>query len=131
MTVFETSIGRIAILICYDIEFPELSRILVDAGVDLIIVPFATDERKAYSRVRYCAHARAIENTAYVLGVPMRGRGVTGNPALVGPTGTVLDEAVWPGPRSVVAEVDREVLVAVRVANPSLDNRRYRVVPRE
>ena len=67
LKVFHTPIGRIAILICYDIEFPELSRILVDSGVDLIVVPFATDERKAYLRVRYCAQARAVENTCYVV----------------------------------------------------------------
>lgn len=66
LKIFDTHIGRIAILICYDIEFPELSRMLVDAGVDLILVPFATDERKAYLRVRYCAQARAVENTIYV-----------------------------------------------------------------
>lgn len=67
LKVFETHLGRIAILICYDIEFPELSRMLVDAGVDLIVVPFATDERKSYQRVRYCAQARAVENTIYVV----------------------------------------------------------------
>lgn len=67
LKVFDTPLGRIAILICYDIEFPELSRMLVDAGVDLIVVPFATDERKAYQRVRYCAQARAVENTIYVV----------------------------------------------------------------
>jgi predicted amidohydrolase len=67
LKVFDTPIGRLAILICYDIEFPELSRLLVDAGVDLIVVPFATDERKAYLRVRYCAQARAVENTIYVV----------------------------------------------------------------
>ncbi len=67
LKVFETHLGRMAILICYDIEFPELSRMLVDAGVDLIVVPFATDERKSYQRVRYCAQARAVENTIYVV----------------------------------------------------------------
>lgn len=67
LKVFDTHLGRIAILICYDIEFPELSRMLVDAGVDLIVVPFATDERKSYQRVRYCAQARAVENTVYVV----------------------------------------------------------------
>jgi predicted amidohydrolase/GNAT superfamily N-acetyltransferase len=67
LKVFNTHLGRIAILICYDIEFPELSRMLVDSGVDLIVVPFATDERKSYLRVRYCAQARAVENTIYVV----------------------------------------------------------------
>jgi predicted amidohydrolase/GNAT superfamily N-acetyltransferase len=67
LRVFNTPIGRIAILVCYDIEFPELSRLLVDAGVDVIVVPSATDERKSYLRVRYCAAARAVENMAYVV----------------------------------------------------------------
>jgi predicted amidohydrolase/GNAT superfamily N-acetyltransferase len=64
--VFETPLGRIAIQVCYDIEFPEVSRILTQHGVQLIFVPFATDERKSYHRVRYCAQARAVENMIYV-----------------------------------------------------------------
>jgi predicted amidohydrolase/GNAT superfamily N-acetyltransferase len=65
--VFETPLGRWAIVICYDIEFPELTRMLVEHGVDIILNPFATDERKSYLRVRYCARARAIENMIYVV----------------------------------------------------------------
>src|SRR5690606_12893713 len=65
--VFETPIGRMAIAVCYDIEFPEYSRILVEQGVDIILTPFATDERKSYLRVRYCAQARAVENMMYVV----------------------------------------------------------------
>jgi predicted amidohydrolase/GNAT superfamily N-acetyltransferase len=65
--VFETPIGRIAICICYDIEFPEYIRLLVEHGVDIILNPFATDERKSYLRVRYCAQARAVENMVYVV----------------------------------------------------------------
>jgi predicted amidohydrolase len=67
LAVFDTIYGRIGILICYDIEFPELSRILVNAGVDMIVVPFATDERKAYQRVRFCAQARSVENIIYTV----------------------------------------------------------------
>ncbi len=65
--VFETALGRLAIVVCYDIEFPELVRMLVDSGVDIILNPFATDERKSYLRVRYCAQARAVENMVYVV----------------------------------------------------------------
>lgn len=65
--VFETPLGRLAIVICYDIEFPELVRLLVQHGVDIILNPFATDERKSYLRVRYCAQARAVENMVYVV----------------------------------------------------------------
>lgn len=66
LEIFETDKGKVSIQICYDIEFPELSRIAVEKGAQLIFVPFNTDERNAYLRVRYCAQARCIENHVYV-----------------------------------------------------------------
>jgi predicted amidohydrolase/GNAT superfamily N-acetyltransferase len=64
--VFDTDCGKIGILICYDVEFPELSRILAKEGMDILFVPFLTDTQNGYSRVRNCAQARAIENECYV-----------------------------------------------------------------
>jgi len=64
--VFDTDCGKIGILICYDVEFPELSRLLADQGMDILFVPFLTDTQNGYSRVRYCAQARAIENECFV-----------------------------------------------------------------
>ncbi len=61
-----TDCGPIGVLICYDAEFPELARHLADQGARLLFVPFCTDERQSYLRVRYCAQARAVENQAYV-----------------------------------------------------------------
>jgi predicted amidohydrolase/GNAT superfamily N-acetyltransferase len=66
LQIFDTAVGRIAIVICYDIEFPELTRLLALKGVDIVLVPFSTDERKGYLRVRYSAQARAVENMVYV-----------------------------------------------------------------
>lgn len=66
MEVFPTDRGKIAIQICYDIEFPELSRYAAHHGAQIIFVPFNTDERSGYLRVRYCAQARCIENHVYV-----------------------------------------------------------------
>ncbi len=63
---FDTDCGKIGILICYDVEFPELSRILAEQGMNILFVPFLTDTQNGYSRVRYCAKARAIENECYV-----------------------------------------------------------------
>ena len=63
---FDTDCGKIGVLICYDIEFPELSRLLADEGMDILFVPFLTDTQNGYSRVRNCAQARAIENECYV-----------------------------------------------------------------
>lgn len=67
LQVFETDAGRIGILICYDVEFPELSRILADQDMDILFVPYWTDTKNGYLRVRSCAQARAIENECYVV----------------------------------------------------------------
>ena len=67
VNVFDTDRGKIAILICYDIEFPELARVAVEKGAAIIFVPYNTDMRSAYLRVRLCAHARCIENHCYVV----------------------------------------------------------------
>jgi predicted amidohydrolase/ribosomal protein S18 acetylase RimI-like enzyme len=64
--VFETDKGKMSIQICYDIEFPEVTRIAVAKGAQIVFVPFCTDERYGYLRVRYCAQARCIENHIYV-----------------------------------------------------------------
>ncbi|MET3114065.1 putative amidohydrolase/GNAT superfamily N-acetyltransferase [Pedobacter sp. CG_S7] len=64
--VFDTDCGKIGILICYDVEFPELSRIYADQGMQILFVPFLTDTQNGYTRVRKCAEARAIENECYV-----------------------------------------------------------------
>lgn len=66
LKVYETDCGPIGILICYDVEFPELPRILSEEGMKILFVPFLTDTQNGYSRVRYCARARAIENECYV-----------------------------------------------------------------
>ncbi len=64
--VFDTDCGRIAIQICYDIEFPEMTRIAAAKGAQIVFVPFNTDTRHGYLRVRHCAQARCVENHLYV-----------------------------------------------------------------
>lgn len=66
LRTFDTDCGKIGVLICYDVEFPELSRILADDGMDILFVPFLTDTQNGFSRVHHCAQARAIENECYV-----------------------------------------------------------------
>ena len=64
--VFDTDCGRIAIQICYDIEFPELVRIAAQKGAQIVFVPFNTETRHGYLRIRHCALARCVENHLYV-----------------------------------------------------------------
>ncbi len=67
LRVFETEFGRMAIAICYDVEFPEIARAAARRGCDILVVPSCTDDRHGFLRVRYCAQARAIENQMYVV----------------------------------------------------------------
>jgi len=67
LQVFDTDAGRVGILICYDVEFPELGRLLADQDMDILFVPFWVDTKNGYLRVRHCAQARAIENECYVV----------------------------------------------------------------
>lgn len=64
--VIDTDCGKVGLVICYDVEFPELPRILADQGMKILFVPYLTDTQNAYVRVRHCAAARAIENECYV-----------------------------------------------------------------
>ena len=66
LRVFDTDSGKIGILICFDVEFPELSRLLAEKGANIIFVPFWTDTKSSFLRVQRCAAARAIENECYV-----------------------------------------------------------------
>ena len=63
---FDTDCGKIGIIICYDVEFPELTRLMADEGMNILFVPFLTDTQNGYTRVKHCAQARAIENECYV-----------------------------------------------------------------
>lgn len=67
LRIFETDFGRVAITICYDVEFPEIARAAAREEAHIIVVPSCTDDRQGFLRVRYCAQARAIENQVYVI----------------------------------------------------------------
>ncbi len=64
--VFDTDCGKIGIVVCYDVEFPELPRLLADDGMKILFVPFLTDTQNGFTRIQRCSQARAIENECYV-----------------------------------------------------------------
>ena len=70
LRLFDTALGRIGILICYDSEFPLLARALCEAGADLLLVPSCTDSLHGYWRVRIGAQARALEGQCHVVQAP-------------------------------------------------------------
>lgn len=71
--VIDTDFGRMGVSICYDVQFPEVARIQAEQEVQLLVVPYLTDDRRGYSRVTTCARARAVENQIYVVTAGMVG----------------------------------------------------------
>ncbi|MFB6960410.1 carbon-nitrogen hydrolase family protein [Streptomyces sp. NPDC056309] len=116
------------VMTCYDLRFPEMARFLIDAGATALVVPAAwvvgpAKEDHWTTLVR----ARAIENTAYVLASGQTGPNCTGQSLIVDPMGHVAASAgEAPGVASAVVDAAR--VEAVRAKNPSLANRRFRVV---
>ncbi len=73
LKAFDTPIGKLGILICYDNEFPMLGRRLAEMGVELVLAPSCTDTLAGSFRVRIGAQARALENQFAVLSSPTAG----------------------------------------------------------
>lgn len=127
LTVVDTPAGRLGILVCFDVEFPEAAQMVAEAGADIILVPSATDDRQGFWRVRHCCHARAVENQVYVVhsalvgGLPavryfeqFYGRSSIITPCDIPfPPGGVAVEGEWNHGLCVVGEVDLELLAQV------------------
>jgi len=112
------------ILTCYDLRFPELARRLVDAGAEVLLVPAAwvAGERKVYHWTTLL-RARAIENTAYVVGVGQPAPRSSGHSMVISPLGDVLVEG-GDDAEILTAELDLAAVAEARRTNPSLGNRR-------
>lgn len=114
---------------CYDLRFPESSRVLVDAGADVIAIPaeWVPGPLKEY-HWNTLVRARAIENTVYVLAADQSGPAGAGNSAIVDPMGIPI-AALGEAPGIGIAVLERDRLDQVRTVNPALSLRRYRVAP--
>ena len=127
--VFDTAFGTIAMLTCYDIEFPEIVRMARAKGADVIFCPSCTDDRHGFYRVRYCCHARAVENQVYVVTTGTVGslrkvdlmRANFGQAAIIAPNDIpfppagILSEGIINDDMLVVADLDLALLEDVRV----------------
>ncbi|MCM2561470.1 carbon-nitrogen hydrolase family protein [Lutimaribacter sp. EGI FJ00015] len=128
LRVFDTPLGRIAILICYDSEFPLLARSLVEAGAEILLVPSCTEALEGYWRVRIGAMARALECQCVSVMASLVGDqpriyaveentglgGVFGPPDMGFPPTGVLAEGKLDAPGWTYAMIDRAAIEAVR-----------------
>ena len=128
LRVFDTAVGRIGVLICYDAEFPLLGRVLAEAGVQIILVPSCPDTVAGYNRVRIGAMARALESQCVVVQSPTVGnvdwspaidenRGAAGVYAPADgfwPESGVIAEGGMDAPGWVKAEVDLDLVAESR-----------------
>lgn len=128
LTLFDTGIGKIGIVICYDSEFPLLSRALCEAGAEILLVPSCTDAAAGYNRVRIGAQARALENQCVTVQAPIVGlapwcpavdenhgaAGIYGPPDAGWPDNGVLAMGGYDEPGWVVARVDLDQIAHSR-----------------
>lgn len=129
LKAFDTDCGKIGVLICYDVEFPELGRLLADEGVQILFVPFLTDTQNGYMRVRHCAQSRAIENECYVaiagsvgnlpkvenMDIQFAQSGVFTPSDFAFPTNGVKAEATPNTEMTLIADVDLDLLKELHV----------------
>ena len=129
LKILDLPFGKAAVLICYDVEFPELARLARARGADILFVPSCTDDHQGFHRVRHCCHARAIEDQIYVVTAHTIGqlpvdwmRSNVGSAAILTPCdiqfppGGVQAEGTFNSDQIVVAELDLALLRRARDA---------------
>lgn len=128
--VVDSPFGRLGILVCYDLRFPELVRHMVDSGVELLAVPAAFTALTGKAHWEPLIRARAIENLAYVIasaqgGYHLSGRETHGHSMIVDPWGAVLAQ-VPRGTGCICTPIDRSFQDSVRRTFPALEHRRLK-----
>lgn len=136
---FETDLGRIGIVICYDSEFPLLARHLVDQGAEVLLAPSCTDSLAGFTRVRVGSMARALENQCIVAHSPTVGlcdfcpavdenvgaAAIYGPPDHGFPPTGIMAETALNLPGWAVAEASLDAIRAVRRDGGVLNHRHW------
>lgn len=130
-TVVDTEFGKIGVMICYDIRFPEFSRMMVNEGAEIIIVPGAFNMTTGPAHWEILFRTRAVDNQVFTVGTaPARDIDnfyvSYGNSILVSPWGEILsrmegEEAV------MLTEIDTELNTKIRNQLPLLKHRRREI----
>ena len=131
--VLDTPLGRLGVVICYDLRFPELFRCLVDKGMEIFVAPSAFTAITGRAHWEVLVRSRAIENLCYGVaaaqgGYHVNGRETHGDSMIVDPWGIVVDRLPR-GSGVVIAEIDQGRLKSIRKNFPALSHRRIHCVP--
>ncbi|MFP4142892.1 MAG: carbon-nitrogen hydrolase family protein [Thermoplasmata archaeon] len=125
--VFDTSFGKVGMLICYDIFFPELTKTMAQKGAEIIVVISASPSttRKYFERV---LPARAIETTSYIFYNNLVGREESiyfwGGTEAISPKGELIEKGKYFEEELVTVDVDLEDITGARRGRPALDDTR-------
>jgi predicted amidohydrolase len=127
--IFEVEGIRVGMQTCYDVRFPEVTRRLADAGAELVLLPSEWVRGPLKEQHwRTLVTARAIENTVYVAAADQAPPVGAGNSMVVDPMGVEM-VTIGEAPGVAVAWISARRVVEVRVVNPALGLRRFRVLP--
>ncbi len=136
LRVFETPLGCLGVVICYDSEFPLLARALVEAGAEILLAPSCTEALAGYTRVKVGAMARALENQCVCVHAPTVGpaewcpavdtnagaAAIYGPPDLGFPSDGILAQTALDTPGWVYADVSLDAIAHVRRAGAVLNH---------
>jgi predicted amidohydrolase len=128
--VIDSPFGRLGILVCYDLRFPEMARRMQDSDVEVLAMPAAFTAMTGKAHWEVLVRARAIENLAYVIaaaqgGYHLSGRETHGHSMIVDPWGTVLAE-IPRGTGCICCPIDRGLQDSIRRTFPTLRHRRLK-----
>jgi len=128
VTVFDTEFCKIGLAVCYDIRFPELSRLMVNEGAEVIIIPGAFNMTTGPAHWELHFRARALDNQVYTIGVsPARDYEASyhsyGNSIIASPWGNVMNR-MDEKEGYIIQEVDLDYVKKVRNELPLLKHRR-------
>jgi nitrilase len=128
--IIDTPFGRLGVLVCYDLRFPEAARRMLDSGLEILALPAAFTALTGKAHWEVLVRARAIENLAYVIaaaqgGFHLSGRETHGHSMVVDPWGNVLAE-IARGVGQICCALDRDRQAALRRSFPALEHRRHK-----
>ncbi|NEX15508.1 MAG: acyltransferase [Halochromatium sp.] len=128
--VVDTPFGRLGVLVCYDLRFPETARRMIDSGLEILAVPAAFTALTGKAHWEPLIRARAIENLAYVIaaaqgGYHLSGRETYGHSMIVDPWGNVLAQ-IERGVGQICCALDRDRQTSIRRTFPVLEHRRLK-----